>query len=57
MVMLYEGLVEHREFTAWQIFGTALVLGPSGYLMAREHRKPEPPPKDDEAPIEEVVVE
>ena len=57
MVMLFEGLVQRREFTVWQILGTALVLGPSGYLMAREHRKPEPPPKDDEAPIEEVVVE
>jgi len=57
MVMLYEGLVEHREFTAWQLLGTMLVLGPSGYLMARERRKPEPPPKEDEAPIEETVVE
>jgi drug/metabolite transporter (DMT)-like permease len=57
MVMLFEGLVERREFTAWQLLGTALVLGPSGYLMAREQRKPEPPPKEDEAPIEEVVME
>jgi drug/metabolite transporter (DMT)-like permease len=57
MVMLYEGVVQHREFTVWQLLGTVLVLGPSAYLMAREHRKPEPPPKEDEAPIEEVVVE
>ncbi len=57
MVMLIEGLVQHRAFTSWQIVGTVLVLGPSGYLMANERRKKLPPPRDDEAPIEEVVLE
>lgn len=38
MVMAFEGLIDGRTFTAWQLVGTALVLGPTGYLMARERR-------------------
>jgi len=38
MVMAYEGIFEGRHFTPWQLLGTALVLGPTGYLMARERR-------------------
>jgi len=38
MVMAFEGLIDGRAFTAWQLVGTALVLGPTAYLMARERR-------------------
>lgn len=40
MVMGWEWLADGRRFDGWQLFGTALVLGPTGYLMARERRKP-----------------
>jgi len=39
MVMLYEGMVQGREFTVQQVLGTVLVLGPTAYLMARERRR------------------
>lgn len=38
MVMAFEGVIAGRAFTTWQLVGTALVLGPTGYLMARERR-------------------
>jgi drug/metabolite transporter (DMT)-like permease len=42
MVMLWEGVIDRRSFTIWQLVGAALVLGPTAYLMARERKKPEP---------------
>ena len=39
MVMLYEAMVEGRQFEIRQMLGTALVLGPTAYLMARERRR------------------
>jgi drug/metabolite transporter (DMT)-like permease len=41
MVMLWESIIDGRSFTLWQLFGAALVLGPTAYLMARERKKPE----------------
>ncbi len=38
MVMAVEGLIDGRQFTGGQLLGTLLVLGPTGYLMARERR-------------------
>ena len=35
MVIAFEGLIDGRQFTAWQLVGTALVLGPTAYRMAR----------------------
>ena len=43
MVMLYEAMVEGRQFEPRQMLGTALVLGPTAYLMARERRRPAEP--------------
>lgn len=49
MVMLWEGLVPPdwggHDFSAWQLVGAALVLGPTAYLMIRERkaRSPSPP--------------
>ncbi len=44
MVMGWEGLVPEgwggRAFTAWQLLGAVLVLGPTAYLMIRERKKP-----------------
>jgi len=45
MVMLWEGLVPKewdwggRDFSAWQLVGTVLVLGPTAYLMIRERKR------------------
>ena len=53
MVMVYEACLG-RQFGGLAIFGTALVLGPTAWLMIRARRKP--PPKD-ETPVEEVAIE
>ena len=42
LVMLYEGMVQNRQFGWSQVLGTLLILGPTAYLMARERRKSSP---------------
>lgn len=37
MVRAFEGLIGARQFTAWQLAGTALMQEPTDYLMARRH--------------------
>jgi drug/metabolite transporter (DMT)-like permease len=45
MVMVWEGVFGGREFNAWQLVGTVLVLGPTAYVMIRERRvRPPSPP-------------
>lgn len=39
MVMLFEAMVQGRQFGSLQLLGTALVLGPTAYLMVRERRR------------------
>jgi drug/metabolite transporter (DMT)-like permease len=60
MVMALEALlpdeVAERQFDWITLAGTVLVLGPTGWLMARS-RKPEPTECDDDAVIEEVAIE
>lgn len=53
MVMAAERIGGHH-FEWSQILGTVLVLGPTGWLMAREHRLPR---KGSEPPVEEVAIE
>lgn len=53
MVMGFEAL-GGRVFDWPQMLGTALVLGPTAWLMSREHR---PQPEADAPPPEEVAIE
>lgn len=57
MVMAWEWAVHGRVFDGWQLFGTALVLGPTGYLMLRERKRPTDRKPDDEPVVEEVAIE
>lgn len=57
MVMAWERAVHGRVFDEWQLFGTALVLGPTGYLMLRERKRPADKKPDDEPVVEEVAIE
>jgi drug/metabolite transporter (DMT)-like permease len=57
MVMAWEGLVHGREFNEWQLLGTALVLGPTAYLMARERKESEEKKPDEEPVVEEMAIE
>jgi drug/metabolite transporter (DMT)-like permease len=56
MVMALEA-IGGRRFDVPQLAGTALVLGPTAWLMARSRRLPPTPVKEDEAPVEEVAIE
>jgi drug/metabolite transporter (DMT)-like permease len=57
MVMAWEWAVNGRAFDGWQLVGTALVLGPTAYLMARERKKPAEKKPDDEPVVEQVAIE
>ena len=54
MVMVYEAIVDGREFNLLTLLGTALVLGPTGWLMVRERKKPTPPGVP---AVEQVAIE
>jgi drug/metabolite transporter (DMT)-like permease len=57
MVMAWEWAVNGRVFDEWQLLGTTLVLGPTGYLMLRERKRPPDRKPDDEPVVEEVAIE
>jgi drug/metabolite transporter (DMT)-like permease len=54
MVMAFEAAAGWKPVTLTSLLGTALVLGPAGWLMARERRPPKGP---DETELEEVAIE
>ncbi len=54
MVMAIEAAFGWNSFDALSLVGTALILGPTGWLMARARKTP---PKTDEPPVEEVAIE
>jgi drug/metabolite transporter (DMT)-like permease len=54
MVLAAESLMDRRPINWRIIVGTALVLGPVAWLMARERRPPKAP---DETELEEVAIE
>lgn len=54
IVMAVEALLGRKTINMFTIVGTALVLGPVGWLMARERR---PPKAADETELEEVPIE
>ena len=58
MVMAFEAVVHGRRFDLMTLAGTALVLGPAGWLMARARKKPADSEKrTDEPVVEEVAIE
>lgn len=58
MVMAFEVVFVGRDFGWMSIAGTALVLGPAGWLTARARRKPSDSMKPaDEPVVEEVAIE
>jgi drug/metabolite transporter (DMT)-like permease len=58
MVMAFEAVVHDRRFDAMTLAGTALVLGPAGWLMVRARKKPTDSAKrTDEPVVEEVAIE
>jgi drug/metabolite transporter (DMT)-like permease len=52
MVMAGEALLDWKQFNALNVLGTALVIGPTAWLMAHERWK-----KTDDPPMEEVAIE
>jgi hypothetical protein len=52
MVMACEAALGWKELTALNVLGTALVIGPTAWLMAREQWQ-----KTDDPPMEEVAIE
>ena len=55
MVMAMEAALGAKAFDLRTLVGTALVLGPTAWLMVREKRPP--PPADGDAAVEEVAIE
>lgn len=54
MVMAFEALAGWKTFNGLNVLGTALVLGPTAWLMAHEKRPPREPGETD---LEEVAIE
>jgi len=58
MVMAFEAIAYDRRFDWMSLVGTALVLGPAGWLMVRARRKPADSAKPPAEPVvEEVAIE
>jgi drug/metabolite transporter (DMT)-like permease len=55
MVMAFEAAVGWKRFDGPELFGTALVLGPTAWLMARARKAPAE--RKDGAVVEEVAIE
>ena len=56
MVMIFEAALGWKMFDTLMILGTAMVLGPTAWLMVRERRQPGHP-KPEEPVMEEVAIE
>lgn len=58
MVMAFEAAFNDRHFDPMSLVGTALVLGPAGWLMLRARKKPVDSAKPPAEPVvEEVAIE